>query len=68
MTRDTKRELERVTMSVMGRYFMNSPTVPVQNRSGLKAARVVSVEAMTGRATSPVALRAASARSQPSST
>ena len=68
MTRATKRELERVTIRVMGRYFMNSPTIPVQNRRGLKAARVVKVEAMTGRATSPVALRAASDRSQPSST
>ena len=34
----------------MGRNFMNSPTMPGQNRSGMKAARVVAVEAMIGHA------------------
>ena len=32
----------------MGRYFMNSPTMPGQNSSGAKAARVVAVDAMIG--------------------
>ena len=32
----------------MGRYFMNSPTTPGQNSHGMKAARVVAVEAMMG--------------------
>ena len=38
------------TITVMGRYFMNSPTTPGQNRSGAKTARVVAVETATGHA------------------
>ena len=37
-----------VTISVIGRYFMKSPTMPGQNSSGEKAAMRVSVAAMTG--------------------
>ena len=38
------------TMTVMGRYFMNSPTTPGQNRSGANTVRVVRVETATGQA------------------
>ncbi len=68
MTNATKRELDRVTMRVSGRYPMNSPTIPGQKSMGPKAANVVAVAAITGTATYPVALRAAVARSHPSST
>ena len=37
-------------MRVMGRYFMNSPTIPGQKSRGMKAARVVAVAAMIGHA------------------
>ena len=43
-------EAARVAISVIGRYFMNSPTTPGQNSSGMNAARVVAVEAMIGHA------------------
>ena len=42
------REALRVATRVMGRYFMNSPTIPGQNSSGANAARVVAVDAMIG--------------------
>ena len=45
-----------VAISVSGRYFMNSPTIPGQKRSGEKAATRVSVAAITG----PAMRRAAS--------
>jgi hypothetical protein len=38
----------RVAIRVIGRYFMNSPTIPGQKSSGRKAARVVAVEEMMG--------------------
>ena len=47
---------------------MNSPTIPGQNSRGANAANVVSVAAITGMATSPVAFRAAIFLSQPFST
>ena len=47
---------------------MNSPEMPGQNSRGANAARVVSVAAITGPATSPVAFFAASLRSHPRST
>ena len=67
MTRATNSDELRVMISVSGRYFMNSPTMPGQNASGTKAARVVAVDAMIGVDTSPVANRAASARAKPRS-
>ena len=67
MTSATKSELVSVTMRVLGRKPMNSPTSPGQKRSGAKAASVVAVAAMMGTATSPVAFLAASVRSHPSS-
>ena len=67
MTSATKSELVSVMMSVSGRYFMNSPSVPGQNSSGVNAASVVAVAAITGTATSPVAFLHASRRVHPSS-
>ena len=43
-------EAESVAISVIGRNFMNSPTMPGQNMSGRKAASVVIVEAAIGQA------------------
>jgi hypothetical protein len=67
MTRPTNSEELRVMIRVRGRYPMNSPTIPGQNISGVNAARVVAVAAMTGTATSPVASLAASFVSYPRS-
>jgi hypothetical protein len=39
-----------VAKRVIGRNFMNSPTMPGQNTSGRNAASVVAVEAMIGQA------------------
>ncbi len=50
-------------ISVSGRYFMNSPTMPGQKVIGKNAARVVAVDAMIGTATSAVAYFAARTRS-----
>jgi len=55
----TKRLEKRVTIRVMGKYFMNSPMIPGQKSMGKKAARVVIVDPITGQATSPVARIAA---------
>ena len=41
-------EADSVTISVIGMYFMNSPTMPGQNNSGENAATRVMVAAMTG--------------------
>jgi hypothetical protein len=35
-------------MSVMGRFFINSPVIPPQKARGENAARVVNVEVMIG--------------------
>jgi hypothetical protein len=43
-------EAVSVAIRVIGRNFMNSPTMPGQNSSGRKAASVVAVEAMIGQA------------------
>ena len=44
----TTSEAESVAISVIGRYFMNWPTMPGQNISGEKAATRVAVAAITG--------------------
>ena len=44
----TASEAESVAISVSGRYFMNSPTMPGQKSSGEKAATRVAVAAITG--------------------
>ena len=67
MTSATNREDPRTMMSVMGKYFMNSPMSPGQKARGVKAARVVPVEAMMGHATSPTPYLAASKGEKPSS-
>ena len=41
-------EALRVAIKVIGRNFMNSPTIPGQKTSGIKAAKVVAVEAIIG--------------------
>ena len=46
--RAISKEAMSVISTVMGRYFINSPTTPGQNTSGKKAASVVAVEAMIG--------------------
>ena len=43
-------DAERTAIRVIGRYFMNSPTIPVQNMRGKNATRVVRVEAVIGQA------------------
>ena len=43
-------EPDSTAIRVMGRNFMNSPTVPGQNSNGMKAASVVAVEAVIGHA------------------
>ncbi len=44
----TTIDANNVAISVIGRYFMNSPTTPGQNRSGEKAAMRVNVAEITG--------------------
>ena len=44
----TASDADSVAISVIGMYFMNSPTVPGQNSSGENAATRVAVAAMTG--------------------
>ena len=43
MTIATNSEQLSVMISVMGRYFMKSPTMPGQNMSGVNAAKVVNM-------------------------
>ncbi len=45
-----KSDADSVTITVIGRNFMNSPTTPVQNNSGKNTQSVVAVEAMMGQA------------------
>ena len=51
----TNREEKRVVITVIGKYFMNSPIIPGQKISGIKAQTVVRVDAVTAIATSFVA-------------
>ena len=67
MTKATNSEEESTVINVSGKYFMNSPKRPGQKASGRKAANVVAVEAMIGKATSPAPSFAASMREYPSS-
>ena len=46
----TINEPAKVTTRVMGRNFMNSPTTPGQKINGMKAAKVVAVDATIGQA------------------
>jgi len=54
ITSATNKEEVSTIIKVMGRYFKNSPTIPGQKSKGTKAAKVVAVEAIIGKATSPV--------------
>ncbi len=67
ITRATNNEELKVTMSVMGKYFINAPNKPGQNAKGKKAAKVVAVEAITGKATSPTPIFVASKALKPRS-
>ena len=55
-----------MTISVIGMYFMKSPTMPGQNSSGEKAAMRVIVAAMTGPAMRLAASAKASSFGMPS--
>ena len=67
ITNATNREELNTMISVIGRYFMNSPIIPGQIASGINAASVVAVEAIIGQATSPTPYLAASNALMPSS-
>ena len=45
-----KREDVKTQINVIGKYFINSPASPGQKINGRKAANVVAVEAIIGRA------------------
>ena len=45
-----KSEAVSTQITVIGRYFMNWPTMPGQTRSGMKTISVVMVEEMIGQA------------------
>ena len=49
ITKATKSEEPNVIISVIGRYFMNSPIIPGQKASGRKAAKVVAVDDIIGK-------------------
>ena len=40
----------KTAITVIGRYFMNWPTIPGQNNNGMKTINVVTVEVMIGQA------------------
>ncbi len=65
ITRATKREEAKTMIRVIGMYFINSPIIPGQKARGIKAARVVRVDAMIGNATSPAPYLAASFPEKP---
>ena len=44
----------KIAESVIGKYIINSPSVPGQVPRGMNAAMVVAVETIIGRATSPI--------------
>ena len=44
----------RIAESVIGKYIINSPSVPGQVPRGINAAIVVAVDTIIGRATSPI--------------
>ena len=50
----TINEEPKIADNVIGKYIINSPKVPGHVPSGIKAAIVVAVETIMGRATSPI--------------
>ena len=67
MTSATNNEELRTIISVMGNHCINFPIIPSHKISGKNAARVVAVEAIIGKATSPTPSFAALIRGIPSS-
>ena len=54
ITMATNKEAVRVTVKVIGKYFMNLPMVPGHKANGRKAINVVAVDEITGQAISPI--------------
>ena len=50
----TNNDAVKVTVKVIGKYFINFPIVPGHNANGKNAIKVVAVEAITGQAISPI--------------
>ena len=59
MIKATTSDAASVNMSMVGKYTINLPMMPGQNRSGKNGAKVVIVPANTGMKTSPAAILAA---------
>ena len=66
ITNATNNDEPNTMINVIGIYPMNSPIKSSQNKSGKKAARVVSVEEIIGTAISPTPCFAASNLLKPS--
>ncbi|MNE29938.1 hypothetical protein D3C80_1234350 [compost metagenome] len=64
-TMATNKEADKVTVNVIGKYFMNLPIVPGQRAKGRNAIKVVAVEEITGQAISPIPILDASTRLSP---
>ena len=47
-TKAIRSDAVNIAIKVIGRNFMNSPTIPGQNINGMNAASVVAVEAIMG--------------------
>lgn len=60
ITNAINKEDPKTIISVKGKYFINSPIIPGQSAKGTKAAKVVAVDAIIGKATSPTPYFAAS--------
>ncbi len=63
----TNNEDPKTTESVIGSIIINSPIIPGHKPKGIKAATVVAVEIIIGKAISPIPFLAASIRLIPSS-
>ena len=50
----TNKEADKVTVKVIGKYFINFPIVPGHKANGKNAIRVVAVDEITGQAISPI--------------
>ena len=50
----TNKDPVKVTVNVIGKYFINLPIVPGQRAKGKKAIKVVAVDEITGQAISPI--------------
>ena len=61
----TNKDAVKVTVNVIGKYFMNLPMVPGHSKNGRKAIKVVAVDDITGQAISPIPILEAETRSIP---